>query len=140
MSEKFKILAEYIKDLSSETPDVETYIYVKEKILKYNMNIEINSLPLKNQMIEVNTKLSFKDNEDSKKKSYFEIIYSTIIKINNDIKEKKEIEKIVLVEVQNKIYSNLEKAFLDIIWNSGYKNIKIDKKIDFEKLYLSRIN
>ena len=109
-------------------------------ILDLLPSLSINSLPLKNQMIEVNTKLSFKDNGDSKKKSYFEIIYSTIIKINSDIKEKKEIEKIVLVEVQNKIYNNLEKAFLDIIWNSGFKNIKIDKKIDFEKLYLSRVN
>jgi len=140
MSEKFKLLAEYVKDISSETPNVETYLYVKDKILTYHLDVEINSQPLKNGMIEVNTKLIFKDNKDSEKKSYFEIKYASIIRLGENIKEKKEIEKIILCDLQKIIYPNLEKTFLDTVRNSGYKNIKIDKKIDFEKMYSSRTN
>ena len=135
MSEKFKIIAEFIKDLSSETPDVETYLYVKEYLKNYNLNIDITTLPLKNRIIEVNTKLSFSDKGNSKKKSIFEIIYATIVKIEEEVKDKKEMEKIILCEVQNKIYPNLEKIFENLLKDSGYPINKIEKKIDFEKLY-----
>jgi len=135
MSEKFKIIAEFIKDLSSETPDVETYLYVKDYLKNYNLNIDITTLPLKNRIMEVNTKLSFTDKGNSKKKSIFEIIYATIVKIEEEVKDKKEIEKIILCEVQNKIYPNLEKIFENLLKDSGYPIIKIEKKIDFEKLY-----
>jgi len=135
MSEKFKIIAEFIKDLSSETPDVETYLYVKDYLKNYNLNIDITTLPLKNRLIEVNTKLSFTDKGNSKKKSIFEIIYATIVKIEEEIKEKKEMEKIILCEVQNKIYPNLEKIFENLLKDSGYPINKIEKKIDFEELY-----
>ena len=140
MENKFKIITEYVKDISSETPNIETYLFVKEKILKYNLSIEINSTPLKNSMVEINTKFIFSDPENSDKKSYFEILYSTVIKLEENIKDKKEIEKIILVDVQNEIYPNLEKTFLDTIRNSGYKNLNIEKKPDFEKLYLSKIS
>jgi|TARA_B100001540_G_C15815973_1_gene647435 preprotein translocase subunit SecB len=140
MQDKFKIIAEYVKDISSETPNIDTYLFVKEKILKYNLSIEINSVPLKNNMIEVNTKFMFSDPENSEKKSYFEILYSTIIKLNESVKDKKEVEKIILVDVQKEIYPNLEKTFLDTVRNSGYKNLNIDKKPDFEKLYLNKKN
>tara|TARA_X000001036_G_scaffold383075_1_gene376158 strand:+ start:2773 stop:3195 length:423 start_codon:yes stop_codon:yes gene_type:complete len=140
MENKFKIITEYVKDISSETPNIETYLFVKEKILKYNLSIEINSTPLKNSMVEINTKFIFSDPENSDKKSYFEILYSTVIKLEENIKDKKEIEKIILVDVQNEIYPNLEKTFLDTVRNSGYKNLNIEKKPDFEKLYLSRIS
>ena len=135
MSEKFKIIAEFIKDLSSETPDVETYLYVKDYIKNYNLNIDITTLPLKNRLIEVNTKLSFTDKGNSKKKSIFEIIYATIVKIEEEVKDKKEMEKIILCEVQNKIYPNLEKIFENLLKDSGYPINKIEKKIDFEELY-----
>ncbi len=135
MSEKFKIIAEFIKDLSSETPNVETYLYVKDYLKNYNLNIDITSLPLKNRLIEVNTKLSFTDKGNSKKKSIFEIIYATIVKIEEEVKDKKEMEKIILCEVQNKIYPNLEKIFENLLKDSGYPINKIEKKIDFEKLY-----
>jgi len=135
MSEKFKIIAEFIKDLSSETPDVETYLYVKDYLKNYNLNIDITTLPLKNKLIEVNTKLSFTDRGNSKKKSNFEIIYATIVKIEEEVKDKKEMEKIILCEVQNKIYPNLEKIFENLLKDSGYPINKIEKKIDFEKLY-----
>lgn len=140
MENKFKIITEYVKDISSETPNIETYLFVKEKILKYNLSIEINSTPLKNSMVEINTKFIFSDPENSDKKSYFEILYSTVIKLEENIKDKKEIEKIILVDVQNEIYPNLEKTFLDTVRNSGYKNLNIEKKPDFEKLYLSKIS
>ena len=140
MTEKFKILSNYIKDMSSETPDIETYLYVKDYISKYQLNIDITSAPLKNKMIEVNTTLKFDDKTESKKKSYFEIVFVTVIKINEEITEKKELERIILCDVQTKIYPNLEKTFLNLLHNSGYPGIKFDKKIDFENLYNQRFN
>ena len=140
MTEKFEILGNYIKDLSSETPDIETYLYVKDYISKYQLNIDITSKPLKKKMIEVNTTLKFDDKTKSKKKSYFEIIFVTIVKINEKITEKKELEKIILCDVQTKIYPDLEKTFLNLLHNSGYPDIKFEKKIDFENLYNQRFN
>ena len=133
--DNFKILAKYIKDMSSETPDVETFLFVKENIAKYQLNIDITSKPLKNKMIEVNTVLKFEDKENSEKKSYFEIIYVSIVKVNDEVKEKKQMEKIILCDVQNIIYPDLEKSFLNLIHNSGYPDIRLEKKVDFEKLY-----
>jgi len=140
MTEKYKILGKYIKDMSSETPDIETYIFVKDRISKYQLGIDINSKALKNKMIEINTLLKFEDKEESSKKSHFEINFSTIIKVADEIKEKKELEKIILCDVQIEIYPYLEKSFLDLIHNSGYPGIKFEKKIDFEKLYNQRFN
>ena len=140
MTEKFKILAQYIKDLSSETPDAETYIYVKDRISKYQLDIDINSKALKNKMIEINTRCKFQDKEDSKKRSHFEIVYSTIVRINDKIKDKKELEKIILCDIQVKIYPSLEKSILDLLHNSGFPNIKFEKKVDFEDLYKQRFN
>ena len=140
MTENFKILGEYIKDLSSETPNVETYIFVREHIGKYQLNIDINSKALKNKTIEVNTTFKYEDKEQSEKKSHFEIIYSTIIKIDEKIKDKKELEKIILCDAQIEIYPSLEKALLDLLHNSGYPGIKFEKKIDFEALYKQRFN
>ena len=140
MTEKYKILGKYIKDMSSETPDVETYIFVRDYISKYQLNIDINSKPLKNKMVEVNTILKFEDKHKNKKKSYFEINYSTIVKINDEIKEKKDLEKILLCDVQIEIYPELEKSFLNLLHNSGYPNVKFEKKVDFEQLYNQRLN
>ena len=140
MTEKFKILGKFIKDLSSETPDVETYLIVRDRIAKYQLGIDINSKPLKNKMIEINTSFKFEDKEQSKKKSHFEIMYSTVIKVNEEVKEKKELEKIILCDVQIKIYPALEKALLDLLHNSGYPGIKFEKKVDFEAFYKQRFN
>ena len=140
MIKNCKILSQYIKDLSSETPNVETYIFVKENISKYHLNIDITSTALKNKLIEVNTTLKFEDKEPNEKKSYFEIVYATIIKVEDKIEDKKTLEKIILCEVQNEIYSNLEKAFLNLIHNSGHPEIKFEKKVNFEKLYNERFN
>jgi len=140
MTENFEILAEFVKDISSETSDVQTYIFVKEKISKYHLSIDINSKALKNKMIEVNTTLKFDDKELSEKKSYFEIIYTSIVKIDDAVNDKKDLEKIILCDVQNKIYPNLEKTFLNLIHNSGFPEVTIDKKIDFTELYKQRAN
>ena len=140
MTEKFKILGRYIKDLSSETPDIETYLFVKNRIAKYQLGIDINSRALKNKMIEVNTTFKFTDKEENKKKSYFEIVNSTIIQINENITDKKEFEKIILCDLQIKIYPELEKSLLDLLHNSGFPGIKFEKKVDFENLYNKRFN
>jgi preprotein translocase subunit SecB len=125
MTEKFKILTKYIKDMSSETPNVETFLYVKENISKYQLNIDITSRALKNKLIEVNTTLKFEDKGQSEKKSYYEIIYATIIKVNDDIKDKKDLERIIICDVPKKIYPDLENSFLNLIHNSGHPSIKL---------------
>ena len=140
MTENFKILAEFVKDMSSETPDIQSYIFVKENIAKYQLNIDINSKALKNKMIEVNTTLKFEDKEPNEKKSYFEIVYASIVKVDEEIKDKKDLERILLCDVQNKIYPNLEKTFLNLLHNSGFPEIKLDKKIDFTQLYKQKSN
>mgnify|MGYP001277962617 len=140
MTEKYKVLGKYIKDMSSETADVETYIFVKDYISKYQLSIDINSKAIKNKMIEINTIMKFEDKEERKKKSYFEINYATIIKVNDEVKEKKELEKIILCDVQITIYPDIEKSFLDLLHNSGYPGVKFEKKIDFEKLYNQKFN
>ena len=126
--------------MSSETPDVETYIFVRDYISKYQLNIDINSKALKDKMIEISTILKFEDKQENKKKSYFEINYSTIIKIEDSIKEKKDLEKIVLCDVQIEIYPELEKSFLNLLHDSGYPDVKFEKKVDFEQLYNQRLN
>ena len=140
MTEKFKILAKYIKDVSSETPNIETFLFVKDNISKYQLNIDITSKALKNKLIEVNTTLKFEDKEPNERKSYYEIVYSTVVKINDDIQEKKELEKIILCDVPTEIYPELEKTFLNLVHDSGHPGIKLEKKVDFNKLYNERFN
>ena len=140
MSKNYEIIGRYIKDMSSETPDVETYVYVRDYISNYNLNIDITSKPLKNKTIEINTILKFEDKETSKKKSHFEINFATVIKVNENIKEKKELERIILCDVQIEIYPNLEKSLLDLLHNSGYPEVKFEKQVDFEQLYNERLN
>ena len=140
MTEKYEVLGKYIKDMSSETADVETYIFVKDYISKYQLSIDINSKAIKNKMIEINTIMKFEDKEERKKKSYFEINYATIIKVNDEVKEKKELEKIILCDVQIAIYPDIEKSLLNLLHNSGYPSVKFEKKIDFEKLYNQKFN
>tara|TARA_B000000532_G_scaffold141919_1_gene114020 strand:- start:350 stop:772 length:423 start_codon:yes stop_codon:yes gene_type:complete len=140
MKENYKIIGKYIKDMSSETPDAETYIFVKDYISNYQLNIDINSKALKDKMIEINTIMKFEDKQNNKKKSHFEINYATIIKVGENVKEKKDLEKIILCDVQIEIYPQLEKALLDLLHNSGYEDVKFEKKVDFEQLYNQRLN
>ncbi len=140
MKENYKILGKYIKDMSSETPDIETFLFVRDYISKYQLNIDITSKALKDKLIEINTTLKFEDKNENSKKSYFEIVFATIIRIGEEIKEKKDLEKIILCDVQKEIYPHLEKSFINLLHNSGYPGIKFEKKIDFEKLYNQRFN
>ena len=140
MTKNYKILAKFIKDMSSETPDAETFIFVKDNISKYQLNIDINSKALKNKMIEINTIFKFEDKGKNQKKSYFEINFATIVKVDDEVKEKKELEKIILCDAQVEIYPDLEKSFLDLVHNSGYPGVKFEKKIDFVNLYNQRFN
>ena len=138
MTKKYKILGNYIKDMSSETSNIETYLFVKEYISKYELNIDISSKALKNKMVEINTIAKFEDKSESAKKAYFEIAYITIIKLGDEIKEKKELQKIILCDVQIDIYPKLQKALLDLLHNSGYPEVKFEKKVNFEELYNQR--
>ena len=140
MTEKYKILGKYIKDLSSETKDIETYLYVRDNISKYQLGIDITSKALKNKMIEVCTTFKFEDKEQNEKKSYFEIVFATIVRVNDNIQDKKELEKIILCDVQIEIYPDLEKSLLNLLHDSGYPGIKFEKKVDFENLYNQRFN
>jgi len=140
MSEKYKILSGYVKDLSSETPNVESYLYTKDNISKYELDIDINSKPLKDKLIEVNTALKFQDKSQTEKKSYFEVVYSSIVKIGENIKEKKELQKIILCDIQNEIFPKLEKVLINMITESGFPGVKFDKKVDFTKLFNEKFN
>ena len=140
MTEKYKILAKYIKDLSSETPDIETYLFVKEKISKYKLNIDIKSKPLKNKLIEVNITFIFEDKEPNERKSYYEIVYAVIVRIEGQTNDKKDLEKIILCDVPNAVYPDLEKAFLNLIHHSGHPGLKFEKKVDFYKLFSEKVS
>ena len=139
-TENYKILGKYIKDMSSETPDIETFLFVKDVISKYQLNIDINSKALKNKLIEINTTLKFEDKEASEKKAHFEIVFATIVRVGDEIKEKNDLQKIILCDVQKEIYPDIETSFLNLLHNSGYPNIKFEKKVDFEKLYSEKFN
>tara|TARA_B100000161_G_scaffold92815_1_gene65331 strand:- start:841 stop:1263 length:423 start_codon:yes stop_codon:yes gene_type:complete len=139
MTKNYKILAKFIKDMSSETPDAETYMYVKDNIGRYQLGIDINSRAIKSRLIEINTSIKFHDKEQNVKKSIFEFVYTSIVQIDENLKDKKILEKIVLVDVQKDIYENIEKTLINLLHNSGYPAIKIEKKIDFENLYKKNI-
>ena len=140
MTEKYKILAKYIKDLSSETPNVETYLFVKENISKYKLKIDIKTKPLKNKLLEINITFTYEDKDPNEKKSFYEITYAVIVKIDDDIKEKKELEKIILCDIPNSVYPELENSFLNLIHNSGHPGLKFEKKVDFNKLFNEKFN
>ena len=135
---KFKILLNFIKDISVETPDAETLIFVRDNISKYVLNIDITSKPLKNKMIEINTKLNFGDKQNNDKQSVFEIIYASVVRIDESVKDKKVLEKIILCDVQKEIYPKLEEIFTKLINDAGFPGLKFEKKVDFEKLYKMR--
>ena len=140
MSENYKVIGKFIKDISGETPNIETYLYVKDYISKYQLNIEINSKALKNQIIEINTLMKFQDTSKSERKSHFEMTYTTIIKLIKEIKDKNILQKIILCDVQKEMFPEMESALLNLLRISGYANIKFEKKIDFEDLYNKKFN
>ena len=140
MEKKYTVLAKFIKDMSIETKDTQTYLFVKENIKNYHLKISINSKAIKNKMIEIDTGLNFEDKQGNEFRTNFEMIYTSIIKLNEKNIDKEKLEKIILIEVQNEIYPDMEKSFLDMVRNAGYDNFTIDKKINFETLYENRTN
>ena len=140
MTENFKIISSFIKDMSSETPDAQTFIFVKDKIAKYRLNIDINSKAVRDGIIEVNTILKFADQPEVLKKSHFEITYTSIVKVDEKVSDKKGMEKIILCDVPNQIYPDLERIFLNLLTDSGYPGVKFEKKINFTELYKQRSN
>ena len=138
MTENYKIIGSFIKDMSSETPNTSTYVFVKDKISKYTLNINITSKAVKDGIIEVDTIIKFSDQPEILKKAYFEITYTSIVKIDEKVTNKKEMEKIILCDVPNKIYPDLERIFLNLLTDSGYPGIKFEKKINFIELYNQR--
>ena len=140
MEKKYTVLAKFIKDMSVETKDAQTYLFVKENIKNYHLKISINSKAIKNKMIEIDTGLNFDDKQGNEFRTNFEMTYTSIIKLNEVNIDKEKLEKIILIEVQNEIYPDMEKSFLDMVRNAGYENFTIDKKINFETLYENRTN
>ena len=140
MTEKYKILSNYVKDMSSETPDVESYLFTKSNINGYELDIDISSKPLKNKLIEINTSLKFQNKSRPEKKSFFEVVYASIVKIDDEIKEKKDLQKIILCDVQTDIYPKLEKILINMLVDSGYTDVKFEKKVDFNKLFNDKFN
>ena len=140
MTKKYEIVLKYIKDLSVEIPNAETFIFSREYITKYSLGINITTNPLKDEMIEIITKINYKDPSENKRKSYFEILYASVIKIKDKNLNKEELERIILCDVQNEIYPDLEKIFLNVIKDSGFPDLKLEKKVDFEKLYQQKLN
>ena len=140
MTENYKILAKYIKDMSSETPDAETYMYVKDNISRYQLGIDITSKAIKSRLIEVDTAIRFYDKEENVKKSIFEFVFTSVVQVDENLKDKKILEKIILVDVQKEIFPDIEKTLINLLHNSGYPAIKIEKKIDFEELYKRNFN
>tara|TARA_Y100001936_G_C15847573_1_gene545444 strand:- start:334 stop:768 length:435 start_codon:yes stop_codon:yes gene_type:complete len=140
IDKNFKIILEYIKDLSIETPSVSTLTFVRENLANYIMDIDISSIVIKNKALEVTTKLVLQDKKDSLEKAFFEIKYATVITIDETVNDKNTIGKIILCDLQKIIYPKIEKIFLDLIKISGYPELKFEKKVDFEKLYDERLN
>ncbi len=140
MTKKYEIALNYIKDLSVEVPDAQSFLFSKEYITKYSLGINISTKSMKNDMIEIITKLNYKDPRENKKKSYFEISYATIVKIVDKNIKKEDLEKIILIDVQNEIYPGLERIFLNVIKDAGFPDLKLEKKVDFEKLYNQKLN
>ena len=137
MTKKYELVLNYIKDLSIEIPNAETLLFSRENFKNYVLGMNIRNKSLKNKMIEVITKLTYKDKNDSEKQSSFEIFYASVIKINNDDLNKEELEKIILCDLQMEIYPKLEKIFLNIIKDSGFPNLKLNKKVDFDESYVN---
>ena len=140
MTIKHQIILSYTKDLSVETPDAESLISARENISKYSLNFDLNSKFLKNKMIEVETKLTYQDKTKNKKKTYFEMVYATVVKIDEENPNKEDVKKFILCDLQIKIYPQIEKIFLEILKISGFPDIQLNSRIDFNKLYNERKN
>ena len=135
MTKNYKILTSYIKDISSKIINTESYIYLKENIPKYSLGIDINSFPLKNNMAEVNVKLTFSNKSEEIQQASFEMTHVTVIRVEESAVNKDELKKIFLSDVPTEMYSEIEKRFFEIVKSIGYPEIKLEKKINFKELF-----
>ena len=135
MTKNYKILTSYVKDISSKINDTENYIYLKDNIPKYSLGIDINSIPLKNNMAEVNIKLTFDNKNEKDQKAYFEMTHSTVVRVEESAVNKDDLKKIFLSEVPTEMYPEIEKKFFEIVKSIGYPEIKLEKKINFKDLF-----
>ena len=135
MTKNYKILTSYVKDISSKINGTENYIYLKDNIPKYSLGIDINSIPLKNNMAEVNIKLTFDNKSEKDQKAYFEMTHSTVVRVEESAVNKDELKKIFLSDVPTEMYPEIEKKFFEIVKSIGYPEIKLEKKIDFKELF-----
>ena len=135
MTKNYKILTSYVKDISSKISGTENYIYLKDNIPKYSLGIDINSFPLKNNMAEVNIRLTFDNKNEKDKKAYFEMTHTTVVRVEESAVNKNELKKIFLSDVPTEIYPEIEKKFFEIVKSIGYPEIKLEKKINFKELF-----
>ena len=135
MTKNYNILTSYVRDISSKINDTESFIYLKDNIPKYSLGIDINSMPLKNNMAEVNIKLNFSNKSEKDKKTYFEMTHSTVVRVDESAVNKNDLKKIFLSEVPTEIYPEIEKKFFEIVKSIGYPDIKLEKRIDFKDLF-----
>ncbi len=131
----YKIIGKYIKDLNFNIPNPKTFFLLSKEIEGYKINIEINSSQIKEKIIEISTTLSLKPNKDLVDMIKTKVVFSTIVELEKSNLEKSEIEKIILVEVPSKIYGELRDIFINLFEYSGFKDIKINKDVNFKKLY-----
>ena len=134
----YKIVAKYIKDLKFEIPNPKTFFLLEKNISNYKINIDIKSNRFKEQIIEIEITLSLKPNTDDFDKINTRIVFSTIVEIDGELKDKKSLEEIILIKVPNKVYPEIRGLFILLFEKSGFNNIKIEESIDFKELYLKR--
>ncbi len=131
----YKILSKFIKDISFEIPNAQTFVMLEKEISKYNLNFDIKSKQFKENIIEVNTTLKLVPNQELKNKMLTEINFAALVSIEKNLENKKELEKIILVKVPTEIYPNLYETFVFLFSQTGIKNISIEKEVNFEKMY-----
>ena len=131
----YKIISKFIKDVSFEIPNVQAFVMLEKEISNYTLNFDIKSNPFKDNIIEVNTILKISPNQEVKHKILTEITCTALVSIQDKFEDKKELEKIILIKIPTEIYPILYEAFIYLFNQAGVKNIQIDKKVDFEKLY-----
>ena len=135
MTKNYKILTSYVKNISSKINNAESYIFLKDNIPKYSLGIDINSIPLKNNMAEVDIKLNFSNKSEIDQKAYFEMTHSTVVRVEESAVNKDDLKKIFLSEVPTEMYPEIEKKFFEIVKSIGYPDIKLEKRIDFKNLF-----
>ena len=136
----YKIISKFIKDISFEIPNAQAFVMLEKEISNYNLNFDIKSNPFKDNIIEVNTILRISPNQNVKHKILSEINFTALVSIEKNFEDKKELEKIILIKIPTEIYPNLYETFVYLFSQAGIKNIKIDKEVNFEKMYNEKKN